>query len=78
VTGSPEPDVGKEIDRLFDIVQRWRDIEDNRDTLKLHVEAHAHSGVLSRLFGSDVGQNSRALERPVSSTEVMNDVIDVE
>ena len=78
VTGTPEPDVGKEMDRLFDMVGRWRDIEDNRDTLKLHVEARAHSGVLSRLFGSQVGDNSRQLASPVSSTEVMTDVIDVE
>jgi hypothetical protein len=78
VTGSPEPEVGRELDRLFDMVARWKEIEDNRDTLKLSVEAHAQSGVLSRLFGSQVGQASRALTNPVSSTEVMHDVIDVE
>jgi len=78
VTGSPEPEVGKELDRLFDMVARWKDIEDNRDTLKLSVEARAQSGVLSRLFGAQVGQASRSLSSPVPSTEVMHDVIDVD
>lgn len=71
VNGTPEPQVGKELDRLFGMVKDWRDIEDNRDTFKVSVEAKAHAGVLSRLFGSNVGQNARMLDIPVSSTEVM-------
>jgi hypothetical protein len=74
VNGTPEPEVGKEIDRLFDMVKNWRDIEDNRDTFKVHVEAKAHAGVLSRLFGSNVGANARMLDIPVSSTDVMSEV----
>ena len=74
VNGTPEAEVGKEMDRLFDMVKNWRDIEDNRDTFSVHVEAKAHAGVLSRLFGSNVGANARMLDIPVSSTEVMSEV----
>ena len=78
VNGTPEPEVGKELDRLFNMVAQWKEIEDNRDTLKINVEAKAHSGVLSRLFGSEVGTNARMLDMPVSSTEVMTQVAGVD
>lgn len=74
VRGEPEPDVGKEMDRLFALTHRLTEIEDTRDTFKMSVEAKAGAGTLSRLFGSKVGQNARRLDVPVSSTEVMQDV----
>lgn len=74
VNGTPEAEVGKEIDRLFDMVEKWKDIEDNRDTFKVSVEAKAHAGVLSRLFGSNVGANARMLDIPTTSTEIMSEV----
>lgn len=73
VRGEPEPEVGKEMDRLFALTHRLTEIEDTRDTFKMSVEAKAGAGTLSRLFGSKVGQNARKLDVPVSSTEVMQD-----
>ena len=39
VQGEHNPDLGKEMDRLFTMLERWRNIEDNRDTVKMTVEA---------------------------------------
>ena len=78
VQGEHNPDLGKEMDRLFSMVERWRNIEDNRDTVKLSLEAkgdaQAGMGVLSRLFGAKVGQNATLLETPVTSDEIIEEM----
>ena len=80
IMGEPNPDLGKEMDRLFQMVERWRNIEDSRDTVKLSLEAkgdaQAGMGVLSRLFGSKVGQNATMLAEPVSSDEIIEEMIE--
>lgn len=50
-----------EMDRVFAMVEKMRNINDNRDTLKFAVEARGSSGVLSRLFGAKVGEQARQL-----------------
>lgn len=71
ITGMPDPDVGKEMDRLFNMVEKWKDIEDNRDTLEVSVKAKGQMGMLSRLFGSKVGANAMVLDTPVPSDAVI-------
>ena len=56
-----EQDLGvlnKEIDAL---VTQYKDIVDNAETLKVQIEAKGQAGVLSRLFGSHVGEKAREL-----------------
>lgn len=72
ITGTPDPDVGREMDRLFGMVEKWKDIEDNRDTLEVSVKARGEMGMLSRLFGSKVGSNAMVLDTPVSSQAVID------
>jgi hypothetical protein len=77
INGAHDPDVGREMDRLFDMVEKWKEIEDNRDTVKLSLEAKgqgAELGVLSRLFGSQVGHNATLLEEPITSEEVIEEM----
>jgi hypothetical protein len=71
ITGTPDPDVGREMDRLFNMVEKWKDIEDNRDTLEVSVKAKGQMGMLSRLFGSKVGSNAMVLDSPIPSDTVM-------
>lgn len=71
ITGTPDPDVGREMDRLFNMVEKWKDIEDNRDTLEVSVKAKGQMGMLSRLFGSKVGSNAMVLDSPIPSDSVM-------
>lgn len=69
-------EVGREMDRLFYVVQKSKEIMDNRDVLKLTMEAKAGTGVLSRLFGEKVGANARMLERPVMSEDISDAIIE--
>lgn len=73
ITGAPDPDVGREMDRLFSMIGKWKENGDNRDTLEMTVRAKgANSGMLSRLFGSKVGANSMVLDRPIPSDTVID------
>jgi hypothetical protein len=68
------PDTGAEMDRMFKLIEKMRDIMDNRDTLRIAVESRGGNGggVLSRLFGANVGTAAQSLATPINS----NDVID--
>jgi len=70
------PEVGKEMDRLFNSMEKMRDIMDNRDTVKMTVEARGRSGVLSRLFGDRVGTNAKMLAQPIDSEDVVEAIIE--
>jgi hypothetical protein len=75
INGSPDVLLGNEMDRLFKMVERWRTIEDNRDSLKVTIDskgdAAAGMGVLSRLFGEKAGQNAMRLDDPLDVDEVI-------
>jgi hypothetical protein len=49
--GYPDPNTSQEIDRLFKIVKNKKELEENREFLKLTVERQTSGGVLSSLFG---------------------------
>ena len=78
INGQPDVLLGNEMDRLFKMVMAWRTIEDNRDKLRVTVEAQgdgaASMGVLSRLFGEKVGQNALLLEEPLDTEAVIDHV----
>jgi hypothetical protein len=56
-----DPALSDEIDRLFSFVEKFKDISDTRDMVRLEVEARGSSGVLSRLFGANVGDSTKHL-----------------
>ena len=76
--GTPDPNVGKEIDRLFTMVEKWRAIEENRSGIHVQIdaqgEAAAGMGMISRLFGEQAGINARALDRPMIVDEIIEEV----
>jgi hypothetical protein len=49
--GYPDPNTGQEIDRLFKIVKSLKELEENKEFVKLTVERQTSGGVLSALFG---------------------------
>jgi hypothetical protein len=49
--GYPDPNTGQEIDRLFKIVKSLKELEDNREFVRMTVERQTTSGVMSALFG---------------------------
>jgi hypothetical protein len=51
--GYPDANLSSELDRMMRMTQAVKDIQDNRDFLKVTVEGRAQSGVLRRLFGAE-------------------------
>ena len=76
VLGSPDAQVGKEMDRLFTMIEKAKAIEENTSKLRISVDAQGDApnmGLISRLFGETAGVNARALDRPVLVDEIIED-----
>lgn len=76
-----DPALSSEMDRLFSLVDKFRNISDTRDMMRIEVEARGNSGVLSRLFGQKAGEISRQLPGggfgPNQTDQFIQDVIDL-
>jgi hypothetical protein len=80
-----DPQLSKEMDRLINMIGRFKDISDTRDVLRVEMEARGSAGVLSRIFGKGAGEKARELSQPISSNsaaEIMSsmtsDIVDAE
>jgi len=60
--GYPDANLSMELDRFMTMTQRVKDIQDNRDFLKVTVEGRAQAGVLSRLFGAERAETLRRVD----------------
>ena len=56
-----DPALSSEMDRLFSLIDKFKNISDSRDMMRIEVEARGSAGVLSRLFGQRAGEVSRQL-----------------
>jgi len=56
-----DPALSSEMDRLFSLINKFKDISDTRDLMRIEVEARGGAGVLSRLFGSKAGESAKQL-----------------
>jgi hypothetical protein len=77
VMGERDETVGKEMDRLFNMVEKWKAIEETTAKLKLGVEVSSQEGdgtlgMISRLFGSQAGANARVLDVPELSDQYVD------
>jgi len=77
VLGTPDTQVGREIDRLFTIIEKAKAIEENTSKLRISVDANGDQGptmgLISRLFGEQAGQNAKALDRPMMTDELIEE-----
>ena len=78
VNGQPDKEVGREMDRLFTMVEKWKSIEEQTTKINIGVsasgpDADGSLGMISRLFGSEAGQNARTLDVPVLSDTIIED-----
>jgi hypothetical protein len=71
--GLVDPNTSQEMDRLIKMMATIAEIEDDRDffevSMRGRVAPGSGGGVLSRLFGSDVGRQASATERPLSAVQ---------
>jgi hypothetical protein len=49
--GYPDPNTSQEIDRLFKIVKQLKELEENKEFVRMTVERQTSGGVMSALFG---------------------------
>ena len=49
--GYPDPNTGQEIDRLFKIIKQLKELEENKEFVRMTVERQTSGGVMSALFG---------------------------
>jgi hypothetical protein len=49
--GYPDPNTGQEIDRLFKLVGQVKELEENKEFIRITAERQTSGGVLSALFG---------------------------
>lgn len=53
--GYPDPNTSQEIDRLFKIVKQLKELEENKEFIRITAERQTSGGVLSALFGDRAG-----------------------
>lgn len=73
-----DPSLSTEMDRLFQLVDKFKNISDSRDLVRFEMEARSGAGVLSRLFGASAGDKIRALPEPLSGREIDQTIVDAE
>lgn len=66
-----DPTVSKEFDRVFSMVEKLRDLNDDRDVFSLKVEARSGAGVIDRIFGANVTDKMTELPTPVDTNSVV-------
>ena len=71
------------MDRLFRMVEKWKTIEEQTTKVNIGIsasgpDADGSLGMISRLFGSEAGQNARTLDVPVLSDTLIEDADMVE
>ena len=60
--GYPDANLSSELDRFMRMTQSVKEIQDNRDFLKVTVEGRAQAGVLSRLFGAERAETLKKVD----------------
>lgn len=60
--GYPDANLSSELDRFMKMTLSVKEIQDNRDFLKVTVEGRAQAGVLSRLFGAERAETLRRVD----------------
>lgn len=77
-----DPALSSEMDRLFSLIDKFKNISDNRDVIRMEVEARGNAGVLSRLFGNKAGEVARQLPGGGLDSSMtdrfINDIINVD
>jgi hypothetical protein len=79
--GYPDPNLSNEMDRFFKMTALFKEIQDNRDFMKVTLEARGQAGVLSRVFGEGRAQALHNLRQPLNpeqTNQFLEDVIEGE
>lgn len=77
-----DPALSNEMDRVFEMIEKFKNITDTRDLVRFEMEARGSSGVLSRLFGNRVTEVQNTLPGgglgPMATNALYTEVLDDE
>jgi hypothetical protein len=76
--GYADPNVSQEMDRLFKLVKVVKELEENKEFIRITAERQSSGGVLSAIFG-DRAQVLREMEQPLSeqdTTQIIRSAIE--
>jgi len=77
-----DPALSEEMDRVFDMVEKFKSITDTRDLVRFEVEARGSSGVLSRLFGQRAAEVANPMPYgglgPAATDAMYGEIMEVE
>ena len=68
--GYPDPNTSQEIDRLFKIVKQLKELEENKEFVRMTVERQTSGGVMSALFGDKANTLKELPNDGLSESEV--------
>jgi hypothetical protein len=66
--GYADPNVSQEIDRLFKLVSSMKELESNKEFVRITAERQTSGGVLSAIFG-DRAQALREMPQPLNEEQ---------
>lgn len=76
--GYPDPNLSQELDRYFTMLTKMKEVEENRESLRMTLETRGNAGVISRIFGEKMGVQARGLPEPIEADSLMRGVLDVD
>jgi hypothetical protein len=66
--GYADPNTSQEMDRLFKLVKSVKELEENKEFIRITAERQSSGGVLSAIFG-DRAQALREMEQPLNEEQ---------
>jgi hypothetical protein len=66
--GYADPNTSQEIDRLFKLVKTVKELDENKEFIRITAERQSSGGVLSAIFG-DRAQALREMEQPINEEQ---------
>jgi len=66
--GYADPNVSQEVDRLFKLVKSMKELDENKEFIRITAERQSSGGVLSAIFG-DRAQALREMNQPLNEEE---------
>ena len=71
-----DPALSAEMDRLFNLIDKMKTVNESREMLSISMETRGNSGVLSRLFGAKAGETARQLPGGGFTEQETDQIID--
>jgi hypothetical protein len=69
--GYADPTLSAEMDRFYRMLEKLKELQENKESIRFEIEAKGRTGILSALLGADASA-TRQLDRPVPSDYIID------